>query len=149
MLHALLLPTTQTKTTDKTKKYSMMESRDSFIAYHPTQTSYFENRNELAKSGSIPPMLNIIGDIFAPVEIYVDYDNISYKFFSMGKAIDIAFKIFYVMQIDFPKPCQMIWVFLNQYFFHLEDGMKVSSSIGVLLHLLKGVKIFYFNLIGF
>lgn len=141
MLNALLLPTTKTKTGEKTKKFSLMESRDAFIAYHPTATSYIESRNELAASRTIPPMLNIIGDIFEPVEIIVDYDNVSYNFFSIGKAIDIAFKIFFVMRIDYPKPCQMIWVFLNKYFFNLEDGMKPSAAIGVLMHLLKGEKL--------
>lgn len=143
MLHAILLPTTNIKIDHKTKKFSLMESRDAFMAFHPTTLQYIEIRNDTAKHGTIPPMVNVIGEIFDPKEIIVDFDNISYKFFSIAKAVDIAFKMYFVLQVDYPKPCQSIWIFLNRYFFNLDDGKKPSSAIGTLMHHLKGIYLIF------
>lgn len=139
MLHALLLPTTKTKIDEKTKKFSLMESRDAFMAYYPTTNAYVESRNAFLKNASIPPMVNVIGEIFDPKDIYVDFDDVSYKFHSIAKAIDIAFKMYFVLQIHYPAPCQTIWMFLNRYFYNIEDGTKASSAIGTLIHKLKGI----------
>lgn len=138
MLHSILFPTSTTKVDDKMKKFSVMESRDTFIAYHKTHLAYIETRNNLAKNKTIPPMVNIIGDILDPTDIMVDFDDITYQFHTLGKAIDTAFKMYFVFMIDYPKPCQSIWVFLNIYFYGLEDGKKPTTSIGALLHQLKG-----------
>lgn len=139
MLHSILLPTSTTKIDDKIKKFSVMESRDAFIAYHKTTLAYVEARNNMAKHKSIPPMINIIGNVLDPTEIFVDFDDITHQFHTLGKAIDSTFKMYYVFLIDYPKPCQSLWIFLNLYFYGLEDGKKPSTSIGALLHQLKSM----------
>lgn len=140
MIHALLLPTTSTQGSDKTmKKYSVHESRNAFMVFYETDTAYVESLNAIRNVQSIPPMINIIGDVFSPKKAYVDYDNVRYEFHSLAKAIDIAFKAYFTLMYVYPKACQAVWIFINQYFYDLEDEeSKPSAANGLLMHEMTG-----------
>lgn len=142
MIHAILVPSNTSsalKTEEKKKvtRYSVLESRDAFIKYHATETAYQEYLIELAKMQSIPPMINIIGDVFSQEKIILNFDKISYEFFSLGKAIDVAFKAYFTFQFVYPKPCQSMWVLINQYFFEIADEARPLAANCNLMHHLK------------
>lgn len=93
--------------------------------------------NKLSKVQSIPPMINIIGEVFNVQKVYLDFDNIRYIFHSLAKAVDVAFKTYFTLLFVYPKACQAMWLFINKYFFKLEDEITPSCAHGQLMHHLK------------
>lgn len=68
-----------------------MESWEAFIVFCRTEVDYKIKYDEKVKRESaIPKFISVIGSIDEPQYFMVDFDNITYKIFTLAKAIDIV-----------------------------------------------------------
>lgn len=76
--------------------------RKQFLSIFATPGDYIERQKAWAevKSASQTPHISIVGAIDDVNEIYVDFDNLSYKVDTFARAIDVCFKAFYVINIQ-------------------------------------------------
>ena len=68
------------------------------------------------------PHIVIIGEINNLISITVKFNNISYKFDSLLKAIDVSFKIFLTFKLPFTDTnCPHIWTFFQKYIYKISN----------------------------
>lgn len=140
-LHAVIQPVTTIKVSgsDKKKKNiwrpSIAASQDSFFCQINTindlDRKVQQKNDQSAKLGlSQQPYVIGVGEISAIETYYVIIDEIRYKFDNFVKALDICFKSHYVLNIDYSKESQLIWLFIQIYFFNIRHANdKTSTSL--------------------
>lgn len=68
-------------------------------------------------------------------EFYVYFSGIFYKLGNIVKSIDICFKIFQILDLEYPAPCKQVWVFIDQYFYTISKFK--DSSVATFINDLK------------
>lgn len=127
-LHEILPPIPQ-KTAinaDTKKRYTVSESRDSFVKFHPTDAALalFLTANETTE-----PMVNFIGDYDKFQKVIVNIDSIRYEFFSLAKALDLCYKLYFVLNVPYAKPCELLWAFIDKHFYGtLDTSPRISRT---------------------
>lgn len=102
MFHAVFVPTSKKVTRDENGKksqikYSIRDSVNSFIIFKNSISEvedyilYRKNENQ-----PIQPFIIVIGTPVKPKEIFIFFDCIKYKLFSITSAVDTCFKIFHL-----------------------------------------------------
>lgn len=98
------------------------DSQHAFIRFHSSTEDYITAYDAMvSQNKSVEPMVNVIGEMLAPKEFYVDFDNIRYKLPSIEKAIDICFKSFFLFGIKYPAACISFYQFLNCLFYKIKE----------------------------
>lgn len=70
------------------------------------------------KKQTVQPFIIIVGLSLREIEsYYVVVDNILYKLDNILRAIDICFKVFMVLDVQYPIECEQIWLFFQQYIY--------------------------------
>ncbi|XP_071571794.1 uncharacterized protein [Temnothorax nylanderi] len=64
---------------------------------------------------------------------WVVVDETFYKFNSLIEAIDVAFKIIYALQAEFPLKAKSVWKVLSLAFYDIGDRKRVTADISQLL----------------
>ncbi|XP_054744370.1 uncharacterized protein LOC129248779 [Anastrepha obliqua] len=112
LLHSVLIPTGRTyRTCKQTKKkhfimYTIADSRNSFLLWAPTSSELqsklklMVDANYMDKS-TIQPIICPIGLDYCK-EYYVYFADIFYKFDNLIKCIDVCFKTFHVLNLEYP-----------------------------------------------
>lgn len=117
--------------------YAVDESQNAFLRI--CATDYKEKYNSRVDGDKyIAPYISLIGTLYEPEYFMVDFENISYKFMHFARALDVAFKSYYVFNIAYPEACEEMWDFVNKQFYHFLDGSK-NPKPGTLT-LLKEIK---------
>ncbi|KAF0746395.1 Uncharacterized protein FWK35_00020513 [Aphis craccivora] len=102
LFHAVFVPTSKKVTRDENGKksqikYSIRDSVNSFIIFKNSISEvedyilYRKNENQ-----PIQPFIIVIGTPVKPKEIFIFFDCIKYKLFSITSAVDTCFKIFHL-----------------------------------------------------
>lgn len=134
-----LLPTSRitkkqllnTTTKEKKRLYSINESKNSFMLICASEIEYKEKYDaKVQHESSTAPFLSLIGTLEDPQSFMVDFENITYKFYSFEKALDVCFKAYYVFNIAYPEACDSMWEFVNQQFYKL-PGQNVQTKPGI------------------
>lgn len=147
LIQSILPPSRINDKKDKSKIkkfYTVNESRESFIIICPTEVAYKEQYDaRISKYSSIPPYISIIGTLTNPSTIMCDFENITYKFYSLTKAVDICFKAYWVFNMEYPEACAPMWQFINRQFYHLKyKNEKQNPITEMLFKEIKGTHIF-------
>lgn len=117
------MPTSRKVTRDEngTKsqiKYSIRDSMNSFIVFKNSITEVEDyilcRKNE---KQPIQPFIIIIGTSVNPKEIFIFFDCLKYKLFSITSAVDICFKIFHLFNLEYPVQSSIVWLFIQKYFY--------------------------------
>lgn len=126
-------------------KSSIADSRNSFILWACTH-SELQSKLKLmvdncySDKGTIQPIICAIGnDIFELKEYFVYFADIFYKFENIVKSIDICFKIFQVLDLQYPCDSKLVWTLIQQYFYDIK--LKSDVKCGTLFALLNDLKI--------
>lgn len=53
----------------------------------------------------------------APDYYLVVLDRILYRLDNLIKAVDVAFKIQFVLNVEYAKECSLVWLFFQKYFY--------------------------------
>lgn len=56
-----------------------------------------------------------------PIESYTVINNTYYKLETPLKALDVCFKSYYSLNLQYPIEVQHIWTFVQQYFYEIHD----------------------------
>lgn len=122
------------------KKFTTKDSQDGFIVTCDTEALYKEHYNlKVAQQSSMPPYITIIGSLLEPIDIFCDFENISYKMYSLSKAIYVCFKAYHLFDIEYPPAARLIWQFINQQFYQIPDS-STYPSVYVLTKTIQGNK---------
>lgn len=78
---------------------------------------------------TVQPYVAIVGNQDA-ISYYTVINDIYYKLETPIKALDICFKSFHALNLQYPQEAEQIWWFIQDYFFNISDKSK-KKFIGV------------------
>lgn len=120
--------------TNKAKKISLEIIRQSFIVHLTSSSqipSFIKDRtNEcLAEERKLQPFVIVVGaNLFALKEFYIFFYDTSFKCKSFLQAIDVCFKLFFVLNIRFPVECELLWLFIQQFIYEIKLKTDLSNA---------------------
>lgn len=120
-------------TTTKKKRWTptIQDSKDSFLIT-TTRSELFskelKKRKVVLELKGIPDHPIILESSTAK-EYFVGVGDTIYKCDSVVDAVDVAFKFFVVFKIPFPPECEMVWLFLNQFFYKIELKQQPNTKL--------------------
>lgn len=119
----------------KKKLYSVNESRNAFLLLCATETEYREMYDsKVIRDSNVAPYISIIGPAEDPRSFMVDFENITYKFYSFSKASDVCFKAYQVFNLAYPEACFPMWDFIGRQFYGIAgDGDTTKPGTYALL----------------
>ena len=142
MLHAALPPTARFVVKDdkeknkrKTTKISITDSRNSFLLHIKTINDFKPQidslkQKQLQLGATIQPLIVVIGsDLFHLDEYYLFFDDNRYKFNDFLTCLDTCFKLFCVFNLSFPKSSELVWTFIQKYFYCISTIHDLKSTV--------------------
>lgn len=134
-------PSSSANVQNKARFYTVNESRNAFLLICSTESGYKEMYDSRVKEEScVAPYISLIGTIFEPQYLLVDFENITYKIFDFARALDVCFKAYYVFNIAYPDKCADMWDFINQQFSKMQDKSNKSKTKPSTFTLLAEIK---------
>lgn len=93
----------------------------------------------LAEKRKLQPFIIVIGaNLFTLQEFYIFYFGTHYKVNSFLKAIDVCFKLFFVLNQRFPPECELLWLFIQQFIFEIK--LKTDATNAKLLTVIADLR---------
>lgn len=139
LLHAILPSSTRknkTKNNKKiTSKYTFADSQNSFfqiIAKPFDLDLHIKNIKKAAvdEKLTIQPFILGIGEDIFKIKTYVTYyDGILCKFDNAIAAFDCCFKLFYVLNLEYPTKCFNFWLFVQLVIFKIPSDNVTPSML--------------------
>ena len=68
------------------------------------------------------PYTLILGSLMEPLQCFVIVERQVLQQISLLKAVDVCFKLFYDLDINYPWQCSTTWEFFQKVVFGLEDA---------------------------
>jgi hypothetical protein len=132
LMHSLLPPTVKHTIKNNNKKLivksTIKDSQDSFFL-HVTVNNDFERKIDVYRNTLIsrnetlqPIIIGVGSNLLTLTEFIVFYDNIKYKFSNFIAAFDCCFKIFHVLDLQYPKDSYSFWIFIQKFFFDIKSA---------------------------
>lgn len=149
LLHALLKPpliSIQQASGGKRLKWkpSISDAQNSTVLHCESINDYQRKYDELKtktmeKKLTLQPIILVIGpDLASLVNFYVLFDGILYKVSTFLKALDTIFKLYHVLNFEYPAEAKNLYNFIQSYFFDIE--CLSTPNIVLLINYLKTVK---------
>ncbi|XP_035712070.1 uncharacterized protein LOC118437260 isoform X2 [Folsomia candida] len=129
LLPYLLSKSAYTKGSKKRRKITGGQSADFFIKFIKTNEDLEEFR--LSESVRKQPFVLCLGNL-KNLEIQQAYIMVERRLMlaeSLVKAVDTCFKIFYVLQLQFPEECSGVWCFFDHTVFQTNEIKSPTSSV--------------------
>lgn len=96
------------------------------------------HRNNLKKKGlTNQPFIVVVGPVENLNHFYVSVDDFFYKADSFKKALSVTYKVFHVLNIQYPNGAKQIWEFIQAFFFETALKGKKTSQLMALLSAIK------------
>lgn len=89
------------------------------------------------------PFIVVVGTLHNIKEIMIRIDDNTYKVKSIIEAIDLLFKIFYVMNVEYPFACRSTWTFIQEFFYKIptaSSGKKKAKKFVTVVNLINKLK---------
>lgn len=128
LIHGVLKPNSFGKE-NKKKKYSIIDSQDSFTIKIKDAANFKNETNRI--------LIVIEGEGDTVQTFYVYFDEIKIKFESYVDSIVFAFKLYKTLNVKFPIQCINVWYFIQTFFFDIDvefDSPYVKTFINDLKH---------------
>ncbi|XP_035714168.1 uncharacterized protein LOC118438312 [Folsomia candida] len=129
LLPYLLSRSAYSKTNKKRRKITGGQSSDFFLQFVNSNEDLEEFR--LSESARKQPFVVCVGTL-KNIDIQQSYVMVERRLIpaeSLVKAVDICFKIFYVLQLKFPNECSSVWAFFDHSVFQINEIKSPSSSV--------------------
>lgn len=98
------------------------------------RTSYFYS------DLTVQPFPIVIGnDNLTLHAFYLYFENSFYKFDSLIDCIDTCFKLFHVLNLEYPKLCNGVWLYIQKYFYEIQTQHDTQISTSFVSKLLKSI----------
>lgn len=133
----------QADSTKKKWKPGIVDSQESFLVVTCAATiqSTISARTERYFAMGLSNQAYIIGvgDNISTVTYYlIVLDTIIYRTENIIKAIDIAFKMQFVLYIGYPQESHLVWLFIQNYFYDIKlQNDKQATAVTCLIRDLK------------
>ena len=75
------------------------------------------------------PFILAIGERYSPSQTFVVCENQCIESTSLLKAIDLCFKLTYILNLEFSVYCRNVWHFLNEIFYKCEFESVMLACI--------------------
>jgi hypothetical protein len=90
------------------------------------------------KQFPVQPYVIVVGASYETIsEFYCVNDGLTYKCQSFLHALDLCFKLFFVLRLEYPSPCYFVWVFLEKIMYEMSATKKTSSKVSILYNQFK------------
>ncbi|CAB4019527.1 Hypothetical predicted protein, partial [Paramuricea clavata] len=110
------------------KRCSIDEAMRSFLDVKPIGT----NMPKLLEEASRSPFILAIGARESPNQVFVVVDGQGLEQPSLVKAVDVCFKLFYILDVHYPWQCAVTWEFIQKVLYGIEDKLKGKTSPAVI-----------------
>ena len=77
------------------------------------------------------PFVLAIGNRSNPTQVFVIIEGKGLEQPNLVKAVDVCFKIFYILDINYPWQCFSSWEFIRKVLFTIEDNVKGKTTPAV------------------
>ncbi|XP_036331763.1 uncharacterized protein LOC118743286 [Rhagoletis pomonella] len=117
-----------------TSKTTIRDAMDSCIVHitniNDLEFTYAEKvKKSMHRKEKIQPYLIVVGsDIKSLTEFYVNYGGALQKFHSFIAALDICFKVFHVLNLEYPRESSLMWYFLQKQIYKITTVYDIKSS---------------------
>ncbi|XP_037727820.1 uncharacterized protein LOC119558375 [Drosophila subpulchrella] len=148
-IHSVLVPTSRTKADgdSKTFKHTIADSRGRFLVWKATVgelQTHLKNLTENCYSGKqkLQPFICSVGTSpFYLTEFSVYLSGVFYRMPNLLRSIEVCFKIFFVLNLEYPPECTLVWSLIQQHFYeiHLKSDKK-SKALSELLNDFKNFR---------
>lgn len=97
-------------------KIPLRESAAAFCRFFATNDEAEQHhQSRLAASHQLQPYVLVIGEFPQDIQrVFVSFLDHKYCFDSILKAIDVCFKLFYVLNFEYPLECEQVWFIVQQ-----------------------------------
>ena len=77
------------------------------------------------------PFILVLGELIEPAQVFVIVERKALPQTSLLKAVDVCFKLFYVLNVDYPWEAATTWEFHQKVVFGLggKEGGKTSPAV--------------------
>jgi hypothetical protein len=75
------------------------------------------------------PFILAIGEKFKPHQTFVILEDKCIETNSLLKAVDLCYKLFYILNLQFPPYCQNVWHFFNATFYQCDSNKQLPSCV--------------------
>lgn len=141
----VLKPVSKKIVKNRTSKITIAESRNALFFFAPTHLelrSAIKNTIDCIffKKRTVQPFMCGVGNSLMEIEEYFVYFAWTYyKFDNIIKSLDICFKIYHVLNLEYANDCKLIWLFLQEYFYEMpiasnDTCTSLSAFLGDLRH---------------
>lgn len=100
-------------------RYTIKDSQNSFLMMRPSIEALEDSiRCLIAERMPIQPFLMVVGKHLKNInKIFVYFDEVKFEFNSVVRAVDVCFKIYHVLNLEYPKPSTTFWTFIENFFY--------------------------------
>lgn len=73
------------------------------------------------------PQLYKIDKKNSPPLYYIKFDEICWVFTNIKKALDVLFKTFQVLNLEYPYENKCLWTFIQKFLYHIDTKYDIKS----------------------
>lgn len=84
------------------------------------------------EEASRSPFIMVTGTRDTPNQVFVVVDGQGLEQTSLVKAVDVCFKLFYILDVHYPWQCSVTWEFVQKVLYGIEDKQKRKTSPAVI-----------------
>ncbi|XDV11873.1 hypothetical protein PO909_000675, partial [Leuciscus waleckii] len=117
-----ILPPLPYKTGCKMVRPSYQEAKQAFVDLQPVGTNIIQYLEEEEQRRQFPHVLQL-GDKLNCSQAFVIVGGVALEQDSLLQAVDTCFKLFYVLDIEYPKPSAAVWQFLQHTIYSVPGGV--------------------------
>ncbi|XP_064635514.1 uncharacterized protein LOC135492800 isoform X1 [Lineus longissimus] len=115
-----LLPIMLPPRPTKGHRPSVTEAMSSFIQFKQVTTNIPSFLQDLP-SGAVQPFVLALGDRTSPTQAFLIIEKNALEYPTLLKAVDACFKAFYVLDIEYPANCIIVWQFIQELVFDVRS----------------------------
>ncbi|XP_036335974.1 uncharacterized protein LOC118746249 isoform X2 [Rhagoletis pomonella] len=117
----------------RSKKITIIDAQESFILRIESINDYQRKIDEIVCKYyschlTIQPFLIVVGSVNDLNSFFIYFDSTLYKFSTFLESLDVCFKIFQVFSLSYPEGCELVWIFIQKYFFDITTKFDCKSS---------------------
>ncbi|KTG02879.1 hypothetical protein cypCar_00048511 [Cyprinus carpio] len=121
-----ILPSSPYRTNGKMVCPTYTEMKQSFIDIQPVGTNIVQYLNHEASQN---PQVLVLGDKEDSSQVFIIFNGEAMEQETLLQAVDLCFKLFFVYDINYPKPSAPIWEFLEHTVFNIPGGVPSAHCL--------------------
>ncbi|XP_050060631.1 uncharacterized protein LOC114127207 isoform X2 [Aphis gossypii] len=138
LLPFMFQPTNVVLKNKKTHRPSKIEQSRAFITHivcaNELKTLHQQKKDRALFLGlTVQPYVVVIGDIdgLDPIHAYTIIDNTQYLLETPIKAVDVCFKAFHSLNLEYPIESNQVWCFIEHYFYNIVNPIKGKQFLSI------------------